>query len=227
MKKFTSIKYKLLAVLVFMIGYTLAVFLAGNHTERGLDKAFITTYILMMIGVLVYLITLFISNNNKTIGTTNAVNGQSTMSFIFLIFSFISTSILYFINYSKVIVFVMVCYILMFTIFLMIYILSFKQQELISQNSNQLPVVFSIKELPVVYSLFIDQVKHEGIKKELELIINKLMSISDSEENKEIDKKLIEYSGFIKRNIEKDEYANVYNNISKINELIDKRNNLK
>ena len=87
--------------------------------------------------------------------------------------------------------------------------------------------MFSIKELPVVYSLFIDQVKHEGIKKELELIINKLMSISDSEENKEIDKKLIEYSGFIKRNIEKDEYANVYNNISKINELIDKRNNLK
>ena len=60
-----TLKYQLITLLVFVLGYSLVVFLLGNNTERGLDAAYITTYVLMMVGIAVYLITLFISNNTS------------------------------------------------------------------------------------------------------------------------------------------------------------------
>jgi len=229
MKKLMTLKYQLITLLVFVLGYSLVVFLLGNNTERGLDAAYITTYVLMMVGIAVYLITLFISNNKKVLGAIDAVNGPNTMSLFFLLFSFTSTTILYFINYSPVIIFVIIGYIFIFTIFLVIYILSFKQQELINQNPNKIPDVFSVRELPALYGSFLNKVEHNGIKAEIELIIHELLNlneVTETEEIKRIDASIIEYSGYVKRNIDRVEYANVHNNIKKVKELIEKRNKL-
>ena len=229
MKKLITLKYQLITLLVFAAGYSAVVFLIGNNTERGLDAAFITTYVLMMIGLIIYLITLFVGNNKKVLGAIDAVNGPNTMSLLFVVFSFCSTTILYFINYSRVIIFIIIFYIFIFTIFLVSYILSFKQQELINQNPNYIPDVYSVKELPAFYGNILPKVEHSGIKAEIELIIHELLNLNDvtnTEDVKRIDKSIIEYSNYVRRNIERSEYANVHNNINKVKELIEKRNKL-
>ena len=100
----------LLCLSIFTVIYTATVFILGGVvSKRGVDGAFIVTYAMMFIAIATYFYSLFVGISDKP-GAVVAVNGPGVVSFIYLVFTFILTTVLYFIDYNSSMIYVMIFY---------------------------------------------------------------------------------------------------------------------
>lgn len=230
MKKLASLKYKLITWGIFVVAYSAIVFIIAGNSKDGVDRSVVTTYILMMIPLIFLLISFFIDSSSKRLGAINAVNAPSTVSLMFVVLMFIITTILYFFNITKIMVFVIVVYIFLTAIFAILFALSLRQKELINETPNKIPDLVNMNNLTTYLRELFDKVVEPTTKSSLDELIE-MSSIQegyhgDSEDIAMVEKSIYEYAGYLKKNINRGEYANAYNNISKIKDLLNKRTSL-
>lgn len=230
MKKIASLKYKLIIWFIGVIAYSVIVFVLASQSKRGIDKSIITTYIFMMIPLIFLLVSMFTSGNKKVFGRISAINAPSSMCLYFSIITFVFTTILYFFNYSKIIVTIILVYVLLVSIFLIFFVISLRQNELIDENPNKIPELTNINQLTTYLRKIFDKVVEPSTKSLLDELIE-LSSIQEEvfshvEDIETVEKSIFEYASYLKRNIDRGEYANAYNNINKIKELLNKRTSL-
>lgn len=228
MKKLANLKYYLLTWIMGAGFYSLIVFIIANNTKRGIDKCTIITYVMMMIALVALLISWFVDSRKTVPGAINAVNAMSSAALYFTIVTFLATTVLYFINYSKFIYLVIVLFIFLFAIFAIYSVISMRQHELINETPNKIPDITNIHQLASYLRNVFDMVSEPTTKAQVEELINLATTIDDyndkdSEDIARIDKSIFEYAGYLKRNITRSEYENAYNNIEKIKGLLNKR----
>ena len=197
MKKLSEIKYKLITLLISFGVYSAIVFLLANNSKRGIDSSIITTYILMVIPVIILVLSLFIGNSNKVPGAINAVNASSSVSLYYAAVIFVYTTILYFFNYSKFMVGIIVVYLFISAIFVILYVYSFKQKELINQNPNKIPDLFDLKGLTNYLNSIKEKITEPRTLGLMEQLIETSLNMQDGEitdEIKQLDKSIIEYA---------------------------------
>lgn len=228
MKKLANLKYRLMAWVIGVIAYSAIVFIIANHSKRGIDKCTIITYVFMMISLLVLLISWFIGERKTVPGAIKAVNPVSSAAMYLSYVTFILTFILYFINYAKFIYIIVVLFILIYGIFAIYIVVGLRQFNLINENPNKIPDITNIHQLTSYLRNIFDMVTEPTTKTQIEELINLSTIIddlndSDKEDVKIVDKSIFEYAGYLKRNITRSEYSNAYNNINKLNELLNRR----
>lgn len=231
MKKLANLKYRLMAWVIGVIAYSAIVFIIANHSKRGIDKCTIITYVFMMISLLVLLISWFVGERKTVPGAINAVNPVSSSAMYLSYVTFILTFILYFINYAKFIYIIVILFILIYGIFAVYIVVGLRQFDLINENPNKISDITNIHQLTSYLRNIFDMVTEPTTKTQIEELINLSTVIddlndSDKEDIKIVDKSIFEYAGYLKRNITRSEYSNAYNNINKLNELLNKRINL-
>lgn len=231
MKKLANLKYRLIAWIIGVIAYSAIVFIVADHSKRGIDKCTVLTYVFMMISLVLLLLSWFVGERKTVPGAINAVNPVSSAAMYLTYVSFILTFILYFINYVKFIFIIVVLFILIYGIFAIYIIIGLRQFELINDNPNKVPDITNVHQLASYLRTIFDMVTEPTTKTQIEELINLAtviddMNDSDNEDIKAVDKSIFEYAGYLKRNITRSEYANAYNNINKLNELLNKRINL-
>ena len=147
MKRIKEIKLPLLCLAIFAVLYTTVVFIIGGVvSKRGVDGAFITTYAMMFIALSIYCYSLFVGISDKP-GAVIAVNGPGVVAFIYLVFTFIMTTILYFIDYNANMVYVMIFYLFFVFIFLMFYVPALHHISILKQQPKKLPKVKKVEDL--------------------------------------------------------------------------------
>lgn len=228
MKKITSLKYFLICWLIGVIAYSAIVFIVADQTKRGIDKCIIITYAIMMSALLILLISCFIDRRKFVPGAIDAVKPISSAALYFTTVIFAITTVLYFINYSKFIWLIIVIFILFLAVFLIYAVISHRQLELINENPNKIPELTNIHQLASYLRSIFDMVTEPTTKKQVEELINLATTIDDlddkdSEDITSVEKSIFEYAGYLKRNINRSEYANAYNNIEKLKTLLNRR----
>ncbi len=228
MKKIASLKYFLISWLIGVIAYSAIVFIVADNTKRGIDKCTIITYAMMMFALLILLISWFVDKRKSVPGAINAVNPISSAALYFTTIIFALTTILYFINYHKFIWLILVAFILLLAIFMIYAVISLRQLELINENPNKIPELTNIHQLASYLRSIFDMVSEPTTKKQIEELINLATTIDDlddkdSEDIAIVEKSIFEYAGYLKRNINRSEYANAYNNIERLKTLLNRR----
>lgn len=227
MKRIKELKFPLISLAIFTVAYTAIVFIIGGvvSKERGIDSAYIATYLMMLIALVIYCYSLFVGISDKP-GAIMAVNGPGLVAFIYLVFTFITTTVLYFINYSDNMVYVMIFYLFAVTVFLMCYIPALHHVTIVKQQPRKLPKVKRVQDLVAYYESFVGYVKEDLAKQEIEGIIDSIRNLPAPIKKgrcKKVEKQIIEYSTFVQRDVANMIYSNVYHNIDKVKELIAKR----
>lgn len=227
MKRIKEIKIPLLCLSIFTVIYTAIVFILGGVvSKRGVDGAFIVTYAMMFIAIATYFYSLFVGISDKP-GAVVAVNGPGVVSFIYLVFTFILTTVLYFIDYNSSMIYVMIFYLFFVFIFLMFYVPALHHVSILKQQPKVLPKVKKVEDLVAYYESFICYVKEDAAKNEIEGIIESIKNFPTPIKKgraKKAEKSIIEYSKFVQQNVANSVYSNVYHNIDKVKEFIEKRN---
>ena len=228
MNRIKEIKLPLLCLSIFTVAYTAIVFIIGGVlSKRGIDSAFVMTYAMMLIAIGIYYYSLFVGISDKP-GQIVAVNGPGVVAFIYFVFTFIMTTILYFIDFSGNMIYVLIFYIFFVFIFLMFYAPALHHVSIVKQAPKKLPKVKRIGDLVAYYESFIGYVKEDSAKDEIEGIIDSIRNLPTPVKKgkaKKIEKSIIEYSSFVQKNVANCVYSNVYHNIDKVKELIEKRYN--
>ncbi len=228
MNRIKEIKLPLLCLSIFTVAYTAIVFIIGGVvSKRGIDSAFVMTYAMMLISIGIYYYSLFVGISDKP-GQIVAVNGPGVVAFIYFVFTFIMTTILYFIDFSGNMIYVLIFYIFFVFIFLMFYAPALHHVSIVKQAPKKLPKVKRIGDLVAYYESFIGYVKEDSAKDEIEGIIDSIRNLPTPVKKgkaKKIEKSIIEYSSFVQKNVANCVYSNVYHNIDKVKELIEKRYN--
>ena len=213
---------------IFTVAYTAIVFIIGGVvSKRGIDSAFVMTYAMMLIAIGIYYYSLFVGISDKP-GQIVAVNGPGVVAFIYFVFTFIMTTILYFIDFSGNMIYVLIFYIFFVFIFLMFYAPALHHVSIVKQAPKKLPKVKRIGDLVAYYESFIGYVKEDSARDEIEGIIDSIRNLPTPVKKgkaKKIEKSIIEYSSFVQKNVANCVYSNVYHNIDKVKELIEKRYN--
>ena len=228
MNRIKEIKLPLLCLSIFTVAYTAIVFIIGGVvSKRGIDSAFVMTYAMMLIAIGIYYYSLFVGISDKP-GQIVAVNGPGVVAFIYFVFTFIMTTILYFIDFSGNMIYVLIFYIFFVFIFLMFYAPALHHVSIVKQAPKKLPKVKRIGDLVAYYESFIGYVKEDSARDEIEGIIDSIRNLPTPVKKgkaKKIEKSIIEYSSFVQKNVANCVYSNVYHNIDKVKELIEKRYN--
>ena len=227
MKRIKELKLPLLCLTIFTVLYTAIVFILGSVvSKRGVDGPFIITYAMMFIAIAIYFYSIFVGISDKP-GTVVAVNGPGVVAFIYLAFTFVMTTVLYFIDYSASMVYVMIFYLFFVFIFLMFYAPALHHVSILKQQPRKLPKVKNVADLVEYYESFISYVKEDAAKTEIEGIIESIKNFPTPIKKgraKKAEKSIIEYSKFVQKNVANCVYSNVYHNIDKVKEFIEKRN---
>ena len=174
MNRIKEIKLPLLCLSIFTVAYTAIVFIIGGVvSKRGIDSAFVMTYAMMLIAIGIYYYSLFVGISDKP-GQIVAVNGPGVVAFIYFVFTFIMTTILYFIDFSGNMIYVLIFYIFFVFIFLMFYAPALHHVSIVKQAPKKLPKVKRIGDLVAYYESFIGYVKEDSARDEIEGIIDSI-----------------------------------------------------
>ena len=222
MQKGIAKKYYALVWLLDVALFNVLVFLLVK-SENRLD-AFWTSYSFITIGFLLNLASFYLVKPNS-----ERINPLTTFSLIYTVVALIYGIIMFFIPSAPFLV-AFIPLLVMLVVFSIMGVFGVMNLEMIKSNPQKTPVVFTMSEL-VEYLQETQKLSSDvAVRNKINDLAYFAMSARvSSEENKEledVEKQIYEYATFIRKNVERNEITNVFNNIEKVRKLIKEREQL-
>lgn len=215
-------KYFLAVWLIVVAVYNITLFLLVNHfaVEFFNNINFWILYGSMMFALILWFVFGILDKNTKLGG----LSLLSTFVFIYMILVFIMTTIMFFFT-KKILSIAIIIPMLLITGVLAIFtVFATKNKKQIVNNSNHLFEITNVELLEDYFKHLADTNKNfENILLDLANKCEGLTNILNIYDIEKLDKRIIEYASFIKRNTLNDEESNIQNNINKIKDLLQER----
>ena len=216
-KKYFVIIWGIIALAYSAILFTLV---ANIKTEIFHTSTFWVAYIWMMVSLILWLAIECIEKPTKN----GNIKPVSTFVYPYLIIVFVITTLLYFFA-TKItnVDFVFIPMILFSAIFVIFIVLGMMNQKMVRENAQTLKEINKVEDLSAYFQEASQscQGQFRSILEELAKDCLNLVSSND-ERIISIDRRLIEYATFIKKNARNEE-INIENNVKKFKELLKNR----
>lgn len=228
MKKILNNKYYLIVWAIIVLVFNTVLFLTTNNTHYELSSFWVSYAFIMA----AFIAQLFVHITTRKDKESLGVEIPSTTMSVYLMVVIVVGCV--FLGLSKVVKNLwLIPFITLFIInalFVIIFILGLSHKENVKNNPQKMPVVFDMAGLITLLYDLLDKEDNPVIRDRVSRVLELAEATSDlTSENpkfKEVEKQIFEYAYFLKRNVEKDEEQNIFNNINKLEELLLKRKNL-
>lgn len=216
-------KYFILVWFIITIAYNAILFLLFSHFSKESLKStnFWMLYGCMMFALLLWLVLGCISKTTK-FGGLSPINA---FIYPYVVVVFIMTTIMFLFVSKIMLVFIIVPMVILTAILAILTVFSSMNEQQIKENPQRIVEIFNVENLKEFFENLsaVSSSELNLILSDLAMECENLVSASDDKDIVNIEKRMYEYAMFIKKNIEKDEQLNIYNNINKFRELLKER----
>lgn len=226
MKNLLAKKYFIIIWFLVTAVFNVCLFLLTNK-EFYERSVFWVSYAFIMTSSVFFLVSYLVFTGGDE---QRKANAAALASFLYLVTVFVIGSI--FMGLSRLMnnvlwVVPFIVLLIISLIFALLFIFGVIQREWVKANPQKHPEVFDMTSLiALLYKLF-DLADEESVKNGISSLIEQALATaslkSDKENVKLIEKQIFEYAIFLHHNVEKSEIQNVFNNIEKLQKLLEKR----
>lgn len=225
MKKILNSKYFIAIMVVVMALYNALLFLLTKKDDYTTN--FFTVYGFIMFAFLLTIVVAIVLRDKTSEGSIYATTFFAGCYLQVIVV--VGTIFFFFVNKVNFLV-IFIPLLIITAFFIIFFIFGLMQEEWIKKNPQKLPELFSMHEIvPYLEGLKLTT-NNKQVFNQLQVLIDKVNLSknldSDTDELKSIDKKIFELVQFIGKNIHRGENQNVFNNISSLDTMLLKREEL-
>ena len=213
--KFFIKKYSAIIALIALAVYDALVLILRHNFHRVFWLAFIAVQVAFVAYILVKL---FVKQSDEERG----INPLGLTLFFFIVVMVLMSFLGYLLKDTHAAFLgMMIGYIIFTGLAAVLIVFSLLNKAVVKQNTNIKPQVVDEEDLLGVLNGAYELVKDEAAKKQIGKIIERLQGAEIDEKSLE-GKKLIEYAGFVYKNAKRGEMNNIFYNIKKVDEALDR-----
>lgn len=222
MKKLITNKYYILLWAVVVGALNAIIFLTIKSKNR--QAAFWVTYGFLMGAFVLNLVSALLFKANS-----ENIYAPTTFTFYFIGISLV-VFIIFLIFPTASFLWPLIPLIIFLAMFLILYIFGAMNQEWIKKNPQKRPEIFNMTQLVTYLTELQTICKDVAVRNNLNELTNVAMNALPNQDNKPAveakEKQIFEYAGFLRKNVERDQITNVFNNIERIKKLLKERETL-
>lgn len=219
MKKIFNSKYYFIVWAVLLALYNVIVFLITSEETRL--TAFWVSYGFVMGGFAANVVSALLDfpDNEK-------LNPLTSFSFTFVVVCQL-VNIIFLIVPTAPFVAVFIPYIILTAIYIILMVFSMKTMNHVAANPQKTREIFNMSDLVEYFKELKELASDVAVRNALNDLSHYIMSASvcekENEEVNNLEKRIFEYSSFIKKNVERNEITNIFNNIDNVRKLVKER----